>query len=110
MRQAEDALCVLLGMPPVDLAKLLGTGPIPTSPPEVAIGIPADLLRRRPDVRQAERLAAAQAEQIGIAEADLYPAFYHQRHAGLPGPELPRSVQQPPPSTAASGRRSNGTC
>ena len=49
--------------------------PIPTAPPDVAVGIPADLLRRRPDVRQAERLAAAQAEQIGIAQADLYPAF-----------------------------------
>jgi NodT family efflux transporter outer membrane factor (OMF) lipoprotein len=76
MRQAENALCVLLGMPPGDLRNLLGTGPIPTCPPEVAIGIPADLLRRRPDVRQAERLAAAQAEQIGIAQADLYPSFY----------------------------------
>jgi outer membrane protein TolC len=48
---------------------------IPTAAQDVAAGIPADLLRRRPDVRQAERLAAAQAEQIGIAEADLYPAF-----------------------------------
>jgi NodT family efflux transporter outer membrane factor (OMF) lipoprotein len=74
-RQAENALCVLLGMPTVDLAEMLGNGPIPTSPPEVAIGIPADLLRRRPDVRKAERLAAAQAELIGIAQADLYPAF-----------------------------------
>jgi NodT family efflux transporter outer membrane factor (OMF) lipoprotein len=74
-RQAENALCVLLGVPTVDLSKTLGSGPIPTSPPDVAIGIPADLLRRRPDVRKAERLAAAQAEQIGIAKADLYPAF-----------------------------------
>ena len=53
----------------------LGDSNIPTAPPEVAIGIPADLVRRRPDVRQAERLAAAQAEQIGIAEAQLYPIF-----------------------------------
>ena len=37
--------------------------------------MPADLLRRRPDVRRAEFLAAAQAEQIGIAEADWYPAI-----------------------------------
>ena len=44
-------------------------------PATVAVGIPADLLRRRPDVRRAERLAAAQAEQIGIAEVDLYPVF-----------------------------------
>jgi NodT family efflux transporter outer membrane factor (OMF) lipoprotein len=74
-RQAEDSLCILLGMPAVDLSNMLGTGPIPTAPPELAIGIPADLLRRRPDVRRAERLAAAQAEQIGIAQAALYPAF-----------------------------------
>ncbi len=75
LRQASNRLCTLLGIPATDLQYLLGTGPIPTAPPEVAVGIPADLLRRRPDVRQAERLAAAQAEQIGIAEAQLYPTF-----------------------------------
>jgi len=58
-----------------DLWKTIGTVYTPTVPKQVAIGIPADLLRRRPDVRAAERLAAAQAEQIGIAESDLYPAF-----------------------------------
>ena len=89
MRQAEDALCILLGMPPVDLANLLGTGPIPSAPPEVAIGIPADLLRRRPDVRQAERLAAAQAEQIGIAEAAFYPAFYINGSLGYSAQKFP---------------------
>src|SRR3972149_2775262 len=75
LRQANNRLCILLGMPPADLEALIGAGPIPTSPPEVVVGIPADLLRRRPDVRRAERDAAAQAESIGIAEADLYPAF-----------------------------------
>jgi NodT family efflux transporter outer membrane factor (OMF) lipoprotein len=74
-RQAEDLLSILMGIPPVDLEPMLGITPIPTAPPQVAIGIPADLLRRRPDVRQAERLAAAQGEQIGIALTDLYPAF-----------------------------------
>ncbi len=59
----------------VDLQGILGDSNIPTAPPEVAIGIPAELVRRRPDVRQAERLAAAQAEQIGIAEAQFYPIF-----------------------------------
>lgn len=74
-RQAENSLCILMGMPPADLAPFLATGPIPTAPPEVVLGVPADLVRRRPDVRRAERQAAAQAEQIGIAQADLYPAF-----------------------------------
>jgi NodT family efflux transporter outer membrane factor (OMF) lipoprotein len=75
LRQAENRLCILMGMPPEDLRELLGDGPIPTSPVEVAAGIPADLLRNRPDVRRAESLAAAQGEQIGIATAELYPAF-----------------------------------
>lgn len=74
-RQAVNRLCVLLGMPPESLASRLGTGPIPTAPTDVAVGIPAQLLARRPDVRRAEREAAAQAEQIGIAEAELYPAI-----------------------------------
>jgi outer membrane protein TolC len=120
-RQAMNALCILLGMPPVELQKTLdvwaaedlrkakelettakeledvretgdlskpqvrqriktlwktiGTAYIPAVPREVAVGIPAELLRRRPDVQAAERRAAAQAEQIGIAEAALYPLF-----------------------------------
>jgi NodT family efflux transporter outer membrane factor (OMF) lipoprotein len=75
LREAEVRLCVLMGMPPAALESQLGIAPIPTVPTTVVVGIPADLLRRRPDVCRAERLAAAQAEQIGIAEADLYPAF-----------------------------------
>jgi len=75
VRQACNRICVLLGMPPSDLEKELGPGVIPTVPAVVVVGIPAELLRRRPDVRRAELLAAAQGQQIGIAEADLYPAF-----------------------------------
>jgi len=75
LRQSGNRLCYLLGQPPYDLVRQLGAAPIPTAPPAVAIGIPAELLRRRPDVRRAERLVAAQSEQIGIAEADLYPRF-----------------------------------
>jgi NodT family efflux transporter outer membrane factor (OMF) lipoprotein len=75
LRQASDLLSITMGMPPCDLEKQLGPGPIPTVPTTAAIGIPADLLRRRPDVRKAERTAAAQAEQIGIAQAQLYPMF-----------------------------------
>jgi NodT family efflux transporter outer membrane factor (OMF) lipoprotein len=76
MRQTCNALCVLLGMPPEELLNRIGDGAIPTAPPDVVVGIPADLLRRRPDVRSAERTAAAQAEQIGIAMAEFYPHIY----------------------------------
>lgn len=72
-RLASNRLCILLGMPVNDLAGQLAHAPIPDAPPEVAVGIPADLLCRRPDIRRAERQVAAQSAQIGIAEADLYP-------------------------------------
>jgi NodT family efflux transporter outer membrane factor (OMF) lipoprotein len=74
-RIAENQLCILMGMPPADIRNMLGEDLIPKAPPEIAIGIPAELLRRRPDVRRAERLAAAQSEQIGIAKAAFYPAI-----------------------------------
>ena len=74
--QAENALAVLLGVPPGSIDDLLATpGDIPIAPPEIAVGIPAELLRRRPDIRQAELEAAAQCAQIGVAKADLLPAF-----------------------------------
>jgi len=73
-RQAENRLAVLLGTPPQDLSELLqGEKPIPVAPEGVAIGVPADLLRRRPDVRRAERLVAAQNAEIGVAQTNLYP-------------------------------------
>jgi NodT family efflux transporter outer membrane factor (OMF) lipoprotein len=77
LQQARDALSVLLGVPPVPLGALLGRSiaPIPSVPGAVTVGIPADLLRRRPDIRAAELAAMAQSAQIGFAEADLYPAI-----------------------------------
>jgi NodT family efflux transporter outer membrane factor (OMF) lipoprotein len=73
LRQFNNQLCILLGIPPEELRAKLGPAPILNAPPEVAVGIPADLLRRRPDVRAAERQAAAQSAQIGVAEANFYP-------------------------------------
>ena len=73
LRQAQDRLCTLLGIPPTDLQARLGQQLIPTAPTEAVVGIPAQLLERRPDIRRAERAAAAQAQQIGIAQAALYP-------------------------------------
>ena len=76
LAQAKNALSVLLGMPPAPLDDLLaGSSNIPTAPEQVTAGIPADLLRRRPDVRGAELQAAAQSAQIGVAKADLFPTF-----------------------------------
>jgi NodT family efflux transporter outer membrane factor (OMF) lipoprotein len=76
LQRGEDALRVLLGMTPGTLDGLLeGTQTIPVPPTDVTVGIPADLLRRRPDIRSAELQAAAQSEQIGMAKADLFPAF-----------------------------------
>jgi NodT family efflux transporter outer membrane factor (OMF) lipoprotein len=89
LRDACNRMCVLLGVPPVDLEKRLGEGPIPTAPAEVIVGIPADLLRRRPDVRRAERLAAAQAERIGIAEAAIYPTFALNESIGWSSADFP---------------------
>jgi NodT family efflux transporter outer membrane factor (OMF) lipoprotein len=74
LRQAQNALSILLGMPPRDLQDLLGaTSTIPNVAVDVVIGIPADLLLRRPDVRYAELQAATQCAQIGVAKADLFP-------------------------------------
>lgn len=76
LREANNRLCVLLGMPTTDLDQRLGDGNgIPTASAEIAVGIPADLLRRRPDIRVAERRLAAQSAQIGIAIAELYPSI-----------------------------------
>jgi NodT family efflux transporter outer membrane factor (OMF) lipoprotein len=76
LRRTSNALCVLLGIPPQELGQRLGdTGFIPAGRLDWELGIPADLLRRRPDVRRAERLAALESAQIGIAKADLYPRF-----------------------------------
>ena len=77
LQQLQNALCVLIGVPPQSLGALFArsTGRIPVPPSTVAVGIPADLLRRRPDVRAAELAALAQSAQIGVAEAELYPAI-----------------------------------
>jgi NodT family efflux transporter outer membrane factor (OMF) lipoprotein len=75
IRQSRHALSILLGMPPRDLDALLGEGDIPKAPDQVALGVPAELLRRRPDIRQAELQVAAQSAQVGVAESQLYPSF-----------------------------------
>jgi NodT family efflux transporter outer membrane factor (OMF) lipoprotein len=74
-RLAKNALSTLLGRPTGYVDNVLGKGEIPAVPAEIALGIPADLLRRRPDVRQAELQAVAQNALVGVATADLYPSI-----------------------------------
>lgn len=71
-----NRLGVLAGRPPADLqARLAEPGPIPRVPDQVEVGLPAELLRQRPDIRQRERELAAQNARIGVARADFYPLF-----------------------------------
>jgi NodT family efflux transporter outer membrane factor (OMF) lipoprotein len=89
-RQASNRLCILMGTPVADLAGELAPGPIPRVPAEVAIGIPADLLRRRPDIRRAERAVAAQSARIGVAEAQLYPSLTLNGFLGVAADDIER--------------------
>ena len=76
LNQSVSRLGVLLGGPPGTLrAELAAAAPIPIGPSSIAAGIPADVLRQRPDVRSAERQLAAATAQIGVAKAQLYPAL-----------------------------------
>lgn len=76
LQQARNALSSLLGRPPGYVDEILARGQgLPDVPAELAIGMPADMLRRRPDVRQAELLAMSQNALVGLATADLYPSF-----------------------------------
>ena len=76
LKRAMNRLAVLLGRKPGALGKELSKeAPIPVGPAAIAVGVPADLMRRRPDIRKAERELAAQSARVGVAKADLYPRF-----------------------------------
>lgn len=74
--RAAHRLAVLMGERPGQItSRLAPDQPVPNPPPRIVVGIPADLLRRRPDIRRAERELAAQSARVGVAVADLYPRF-----------------------------------
>jgi NodT family efflux transporter outer membrane factor (OMF) lipoprotein len=84
LAEAEHRLDSLLGQVPGTLhARLVATGVLPVVPEQIAVGIPADTLRQRPDVRAAERRLAAETARVGVAEAARYPAFNLAGSIGL---------------------------
>ena len=84
LEQAKNRIAVLVGREPGALdSEIDEYRPVPVAPNEIALGIPADLLRRRPDLRKAARELAAQTAKIGVAEANLYPKITLSGNIGL---------------------------
>jgi multidrug efflux system outer membrane protein len=97
-RAATYRIAALIGQPfTAVVAELSQPQPIPLAVSDVPVGLPSDLLRRRPDVRAAERRIAAANARIGVAQADLYPHFSLTAVAGL------ESLNLSSLSSAASG-------
>ena len=84
LAEAEHRLDILLGRTPGTLhPRLAATRALPAVPEQIAVGIPADTLRQRPDVRAAERTLAAETARVGVAEAARYPSFNLSGSIGL---------------------------
>ncbi len=83
LEQTKNSLALLLGRPPGALTELANPAALPFVPAELAIGIPADTLRQRPDIRRAERKLAAATAQIGVATAARYPDLSLSGSVGL---------------------------
>jgi NodT family efflux transporter outer membrane factor (OMF) lipoprotein len=90
LRQSMHRLEVLLAQRPGSLAAELdgGAGAIPTPPESIAVGLPSELLRRRPDIRRAEREIAGETARIGVATADLFPRVMLTGSAGLESSQI----------------------
>lgn len=84
LQQSKNALNILLGKMPGSINAMFNEDkPVPTTVQAITVGIPADILRRRPDVRREELKAAAQSALIGVSRADLFPQFYLQGSIGM---------------------------
>ena len=88
IEQARNALAVLLGITPAEIRSLLPPAPVPRPPLMVAAGVPADLLRRRPDLRAALATASAQSAQVGVQRAQLFPALSLSGSFGVLGTDV----------------------
>jgi multidrug efflux system outer membrane protein len=103
LEEAMNRIAVLLGEQPGKVhGELEKRESIPVIPLKVAVGVPADVLRRRPDVRRAESQLAAQTARVGVATADLYPKFTLSGSIGLEALSLSN------PSSAGSWTLSGG--
>jgi multidrug efflux system outer membrane protein len=90
-RAAIYSLGVLLGREPAALSKdLMKESPIPPNPPEIPVGLPSELIRRRPDIRRAEAQLHAATARIGVATADLFPKFSLTGSFGFSSNDLTR--------------------
>ena len=84
LEEAKNGLAVLTGAVPGAVHEQLATAlPLPVVPPTVAVGVPAETLRQRPDIRRAERALAAQTARVGVAAAELYPKLTLSGSIGL---------------------------
>jgi outer membrane protein, multidrug efflux system len=84
LEESVHHLSVLLGQPPGALIdEMSAEKPIPLTPPTVPVGLPSDLLQRRPDVQKSERDLVAATARIGAAKADLFPKFSLTGFGGL---------------------------
>jgi NodT family efflux transporter outer membrane factor (OMF) lipoprotein len=103
LEQAKNRIAVLLGSEPGAAgSELEEYKPVPVTPKSIALGIPADLLRRRPDLRKAERSLAVQSAKIGVAEADRYPKISLSGNIGLSALTLGKFFSTDGLSTGAS--------
>jgi len=84
--EIEHAIAVLIGKPPADFA--LAENPLNLAPPAIPAGLPSELLVRRPDVAQAERLLAARNAEIGVAKAAYFPSIRLTGALGFDSAEL----------------------
>lgn len=91
LRQAQNALNTLLGRPPGPVPEMAAGAQIPEAGLEVIVDLPASLLRRRPDVRSAETLLAAQSALVGVSQAALYPSIALVGTVGLSATSLTSS-------------------
>jgi NodT family efflux transporter outer membrane factor (OMF) lipoprotein len=99
--QFEHAIAVLIGVPPAEFS--LPARPLTLDPPPVPVGVPSDLLQRRPDIAAAERRVAAANEQIGIAEAAFYPSLTLSAIGGFIGTQAANWFRWPSLFWAAGG-------